>query len=435
MPQIGAKYFDEDTNDSSDDCKGGNSTFAYWDGVFNSIGGIVAFLFEAYLGKLSDVYGRKKIMYITWFCSFISPAVMIFTNNVWYYEALTPLFGLTGTFGGSPTVLTAAIVDTIPCKENRIKILAMCFGIAGIIVVIAAIITPIITAQFGLHIAFWIFTVVMLLDLLFLIFFVEETLPPQKRVTSSSSSSSTSSTSRVLFYENPFRIFKEIFHSKLIMWFSVITLITAIPESGVDDMMTNYCDEQLDVCNSNTLTEYNALFTGSMGVAMLISQLGVLPWLTKYVTDVGLFIIGLTSVMIFMIAAALLYFIPNVVIGVIIWCGFGVSYLLAPIVDGALSKRLKDEEQGLGIGVVHGVKGITFGFSPYLFGGLYKLFDNDSWLVIIPWIFGAVINGIGYIIVLGPLRKIMNKYDEKEIKGGKVPVTQFESPPNDVIIN
>eukprot|EP00486_Rosalina_sp_Unknown_P013811 CAMPEP_0201597300 /NCGR_PEP_ID=MMETSP0190_2-20130828/193845_1 /ASSEMBLY_ACC=CAM_ASM_000263 /TAXON_ID=37353 /ORGANISM="Rosalina sp." /LENGTH=122 /DNA_ID=CAMNT_0048058237 /DNA_START=8 /DNA_END=373 /DNA_ORIENTATION=+ len=61
--QVGAKYFNQDSGDS---CSSGNARYAYYGGIFDSIGGILAFLLEGYIGRLSDVYGRKKIMYFTW---------------------------------------------------------------------------------------------------------------------------------------------------------------------------------------------------------------------------------------------------------------------------------------------------------------------------------------------------------------------------------
>eukprot|EP01084_Bolivina_argentea_P119014 211087_1 len=154
LPQLGAKYFHEDSNDN---CSSGNSKWAYFSGIMSSVGGGLAFLFEGYLGRLSDIYGRKSIMYFTWSLLFIPYFPMIFTKNVWFFLILSPLISLCGALGGVPTVLQAAIADTIISKKNRTTIFAMLYGIGGIIVLIASITTQIVTHYFNDQIVFWIF--------------------------------------------------------------------------------------------------------------------------------------------------------------------------------------------------------------------------------------------------------------------------------------
>eukprot|EP01083_Nonionella_stella_P033638 92049_1 len=410
MPQIGASYFHDDNNDS--DCTSGNAHYAYYSGIMNSIGGILAFIFEGYLGRLSDVYGRKKLLYVTWSCFFIGNFLMIFTTNIWVYLCSVPLQSICGAMGGSPTVMQAAFADAIPCKTNRTIIFSILFGVGGIVVLLSALITPLITNYFGLRIVFWVFSVVMVVDLLWLILGVRETLPALKRVTNKAK------------YDNPFKILKEINSNRILFWFSMATLILSIPESGLNDIMTNYSDQMLHVCSSSKLTTYNAVFTASLGIAMLISQLGCMPLLTRCVSDIGLLIIGLIVLQIMMFCSALLYFVPGIMIAVVLFAAFGTSYILSPIIDGSLSKRLSDEDQGIGIGVIHGVKGITSAFAPYVFGGLYDLFDNYTWFVITPFIVGACIGFVGLVVIMGPLRKTINHFDEIQIKSAKVPVNQ-----------
>lgn len=361
ISQVGAKYFNEDTSDDS--CSSGNATYAYYSGIFASIGGFLAFLFEGYIGRLSDVYGRKKVMFITWFCMFIGFGVMAVTNNVWFSLALSPLMALCGTMGGSPSVLQASLADAVKSKKNRTLVFALLFGMGGLVVIIASIICPIVVEQFGTKSAFIVFAGLMLLDLLWLIFVVEETLPPNKRV------------KERVKYENPFKIFIEIKNSKILTWFSVAVLVTAIPESGLNDMMTNYCNDQLNLCSdsdgSNETTSKDALFNMTLGATMLVSQLGLMPILTRYMNDTGLLIVGLITLQSLMFMGGLLYFLPNTVVAMGIYASFGGSFLLAPIVDGSLSKRLSDEDQGIGIGVVHGIKGVTAGmfFDEYIMFG------------------------------------------------------------------
>ena len=377
--QVGAKYFNQDDDNNNNSCSSGNAKYAYYGGIFDSIGGLLAFFLEGYIGRLSDVYGRKKIMYLTWFCMFISFSIMSITSNIWFSLILSPLMSLCGMMGGSPSVLQAAIADSVKSKKNRTVIFALLFGIAGFVVIIASILCPIVVKYFGIKSAFYVFTFIMIIALLWLIFVVDETLSLEKR-----------KKNNTIKYENPFKIFLEIKDSKILTWFSIIVLVTAIPETGLNDMLTNYCNDQLDLCGdsdgNNETTSKDALFTMVLGISLLSTQLIGIPILTKCfkMSDIGLFIIGLLTLQIMMFCGGLLFFIPNIIVAMGIFASFGGSYLLSPIVDGSLSKRLSDQDQGIGIGVVHGVKGITSAFAPYLFAGLYNLFDNDHWFVITP---------------------------------------------------
>lgn len=429
--QVGAKYFNEDSDNNGDSCSSGNAKYAYYSGIFESIGGLLAFSLEGYIGRLSDCYGRKRIMYLTWFCMFISFAIMSITSNVWFSLILSPLIGLCGAMAGSPSVLQAAIADSVKSKKNRTVVFALLFGFGGLVVVVASILCPIVVKYFGLRSAFHVFSGMMILALLWLIFMIDETLPIEKRKKDK------------VKYENPFKVFKEIKDSKILTWFSIVVLVTAIPETGLNDMLTNYCNDLLNLCGdsdgNNDTTSKDALFTLTLGATMLGTQLILMPILTKCckISDTGLFIIGLITLQIMMFCGGLLYFIPHLIVAMGIFASYGGSYLLSPIVDGSLSKRLSDEDQGIGIGVVHGIKGITSAFAPYLFAGLYNLLDGDKWFVVTPFIVGSIISLFGFVIVLGPLRNVMNAYDENELRKGKVPCqqNQDDKDSNNLVIN
>eukprot|EP00484_Ammonia_sp_Unknown_P001199 CAMPEP_0197023324 /NCGR_PEP_ID=MMETSP1384-20130603/4044_1 /TAXON_ID=29189 /ORGANISM="Ammonia sp." /LENGTH=429 /DNA_ID=CAMNT_0042451519 /DNA_START=172 /DNA_END=1461 /DNA_ORIENTATION=+ len=409
MPYVGAQYFKDDSS-TSDSCNSGDAKYAYYNGIFTSIGGAVAFLLEGYLGRLADVYGRKKIMYFTWFCMFSAYSLMVFTNNVWFAIGLSPLVALCGASGGISTVLQASLADSVKCKKNRTVVFSILFGIAGLVTVVAAVLVPIVVDLLGLKAPFFVFSGIMLLALLWLIFVVEETLPANKRM------------KQTVKYQNPCTILVEIKSNKILLWFSVVALVTAIPESGLDDIIMNYCNEQLDLCGATKTTAYDSLFSITIGVVAFVFLMVLMPLMSRCINDVGLLVVGLLFLLMVMASAALLYFVPNVVVAMSIWATFAASYILNPTVDGSLSQRLDDADQGVGIGVIHGVKGLTVCFAPYLFGGLYDLFDQDEWYVTTPFMVGAAITVCGFFIVLGPLKRTINRYDEDKIRSGKVPV-------------
>lgn len=160
-----------------------------------------------------------------------------------------------------------------------------------------------------------------------------------------------------------------------------------------------------------------------MGVVMLISQLLVLPLLAKFFSDIFLFVFVLLAVFGFMASGVIAYLWPNDITGILIWAMFGLSFITSPVTNGCLAKRLNEKEQGLGMGILHAMKGLTFAVAPYAFGGLYDLFTDDGILKTMPFMLGMLFVIIGIIILFGPLKKTLNDYDDNKLRQGLVPVS------------
>eukprot|EP00483_Globobulimina_turgida_P013392 UN13416 len=146
-PVIGQDYFKED--DDNDNCNSSNSKYAYYNGIFSSIAGIFGFIIQGYLGKLSDKYGRQKLMIFTWFAMFFSLCWITFTRNIWIYLVLLPMGEMSGTFGGIPTVLQASLSDVINA-DYRTFIYAVLYGCSGIVVIAAALLVQFIQEYNGI---------------------------------------------------------------------------------------------------------------------------------------------------------------------------------------------------------------------------------------------------------------------------------------------
>ena len=261
MPILGAKYFDpdDDNSDSDNGCDSkGNATYAMWSSLFSCIGGAIGFCFESFLGRISDAYGRKKIMYFTWFALFIGNASMCITNNVWFYLILFPLSSFAGLFAGMPTVLASALSDCVIPKHKTI-IFAFLFGLAGIVSIIGSVSAALLTTYIGIKAPFFAFAITMFIALLWLIFIVDETLSDENRVALNESSVSLDNTDNHFSY-NPLKPLWRLKENKVILWVSLMALVTSIPESGIDDMIGSYTDDILNLCDNDTkAAQFNSI--------------------------------------------------------------------------------------------------------------------------------------------------------------------------------
>lgn len=114
-----------------------------------------------------------------------------------------------------------------------------------------------------------------------------------------------------------------------------------------------------------------------------------------------------------------------------LWAAYAGSFITIPITSGSLSRRLDPKEQGIGMGVIHAMKGITWAVAPYLFSSLFDYFENDSFLVTMPFVASTFFILCAFPILYGPLRTIIRDYDDAKLKSGIAPVQPLDAETRD----
>lgn len=496
VPIIGRKFFEEE-NTSDNDCNTDtNALWSYWSNMSISFAALIGFLTQTYIGRLSDAHGRKPFLVATIILLFLWNGILCFTQNMWIYLATLPIIGLNGAFTGMPTIYQAMISDVTP-KQHRTLMFLFGFGFAGILFIVAAILTRIVQNSFGLLAPVYMSQIFLLFGLLWTIFMVEETLNIEDRVNMRQSMEifhatikkkesmiemknitmnemkdenivelqiiqtkdkviggtviastidygndgqkkdienemflhSNVSTNGLYIKRivckccqsqfNPFLPFMHLKNNPLIFWVCMATLITAIPETGIDHITMSYIADILELCEDGENTKVNSYNTMAMGTSMVLTQLLLLPMLIRFCTsnDIYLIFIGIIILLMYMLTGIAMYFYPSLVFSILIYCCFGMALILPPVMNGALSKRLSKQQQGLGMGILHAMKGFTSCFAPYLFAYLYSMYArehlDDAFWKTLPFMFGLVIVLGGIPLVFGPLKKQFHLYDSK----------------------
>ena len=103
------------TNELADaQLKGGEDDFEVYNGGFLAIAALICFAFSVFLGKLSDIHGRRRYIRITVIVTTIPFLALLIYPNIWLYFGLVPLIGFVGATSTLTGLFVTYITDVMP---------------------------------------------------------------------------------------------------------------------------------------------------------------------------------------------------------------------------------------------------------------------------------------------------------------------------------
>ena len=439
MPIYGAQYFNGDSSSSCD--PKANSKYALYSGISNSFGGLFGFFVQGQIGKLTDLHGRKKMMLFSLFVALFSygGSMTIAAEDLSYYYIVllvTPFpTCVSGAFGGVPTALQASLADVLP-PDHRTVGYGVVFGLAGLAAIFGAIGAGIVESTWGLKYCIYAFDILATFGGLWLMFLVPETLDEDKQIANRQYYRKETTLAReydkkthffgkrkIIFYlkrlGEPFWPLLKMKTEPVLFGIGLIAIFVSLPEAGINDISTSYFYDVLNLCTTEEATRYSTVNAVLSGLTLMVSQMVLLPLMFGpcKLSDLGGFFVGLTMILIMCLIGVIVYFIPQVWVGFLFSLFSSLALLNPPILNGALSRRLDEKEQGIGLGVLHAVKGVTFATAPIAFALLYDNFSDDKYgaLKTISFLVGTGFVLCGYPVLFCVLRNALNAYDEQKL--------------------
>jgi DHA1 family tetracycline resistance protein-like MFS transporter len=316
-------------------------------GVASGISGVLSLFGTPTIGRLSDAVGRRNLMLLTVVVTALPACSLLFIENMLIYEGLRAASGLlTATF--SLAFAMAADVTTVEQRGAAIGQIVASFGVAFSIGPLVATVMDGWTGMLGPHILAIVLTVV---NIAYIWFLLPETLPQRKH-----------SPSVCSHLRSPFETVVPMLAHPTLRLLAAIVFFVNISEMGLISLIISFLQRHLGFTPMDI-----AIFAVVLGVAMAASQAFMLPCLLRRFQ-------GRTIILVATVVNA----IHTAAYGLLTakWQAFlilmltTVAFLGFAAATHLVSRMVPPTRQGQFQGALTGIRALTNGIGPTLFGPL-----------------------------------------------------------------
>lgn len=305
------------------------------------------------LGRLSDRYGRKKILIISQLGSAVGYLILGLAGNL-------PLLFLSriidGITGGNISIAQAYIAD-VTTKKDRAKGMGMIGAAFGLGFIFGPAIGGFLS-KFSFSTPAYFATVISLLSVAATVFFLKETVDEKKAIVSPKTKLNLEEFKRVLSIY-PIGI--------LIIVFFIVNLASSIQQGNFalwTQKTFNYGPAQ------------NGWLFAYIGILAVIVQLKVLPFLIKKFNEKTILFISLIFLFLGLILVPLVP-VPNFLYVSLFFLPFGFG-LSNPTIQALASENVPKEEYGGTLGFLQSAGSLGRIIGPIIGGVVFEFFGKDN---------------------------------------------------------
>ncbi len=362
---------------------GGLADAAFYGGLLMTAYAAMQFIFAPVLGELSDKFGRRPVLLIALLglgLDYIFHA---------YAPSITWLFIgriISGMAGASHTVATAYVAD-ISTAENRAK----SFGLIGAAFGIGFIFGPTIgglTAEISVNAPFFVAAVLTLLNFLYGFFFIPESLSVENR--------RKINYSKMIPGNSILKLLKYSFGGLILALFLAHLSGSSLPATWSYFTMEVYEWEEWEV----------GLSLSAVGIMVAIVQGFLIGFSVKKFGETKVMIGGF---LLWTFGMTLFAFATNQWLLYIFLIPYALGGVAGPTLQGYMSNRVSEKEQGNLQGSITGMISLTTILGPLISTSLFYYFSNENTTFYFPgapYLMSGIILFISTIIVYYSLKKI-----------------------------
>jgi len=311
------------------------------------------FLFAPIVGNLSDRFGRRPVLLISLAGFGVNYALMAFAPTMfWLFIGRL----IAGALGATLATANAFIADVSPPEKRAAN-----FGLIGAAFGVGFILGPVLggfLAQYGVRAPFFAAAALALINVIYGLIVLPETLPPEKR--------------RPFEWRraNPLGAFRHLAKRPIVLGLAWVMLVFGIAHQVYPAIWSFFTQEKfgwspLDI----------GLSLGFVGVIYGFSQAVITRWAIPRFGEIRSATIGLIVLSLAYFAYAFAF--AGWQIYVIALASF-LAALIGPAINGIMSNRTSESEQGELQGAMASIAAIGAIIGPILFTGLFGTFSTKG---------------------------------------------------------
>ncbi len=311
------------------------------------------------LGALSDRYGRRPVLLISFLGSAIGYTVFGIGGAIWVLFAGRIIEGITG---GDISTIFAYFADITP-REQRTKIFGWVSAVTGIGTALGPTLGGLIADRFGYSAPMFLAAIITMLNVIFGFFFIPESLEKKNRLEAIP-----------LVRLNPFTQLINVLSMKNVGRILISAFLIWVPNGSLQAIFSQF---SIDTFNWKPATI--GLMFSIIGIQDILSQSLIMPRLLLKLSDSQIAILGMTSEIIGYLligASALFSYYPLIIAGMFVF-GFGDS-IFGPSFNGMISKSVDAGEQGRIQGGSQSIQALARIIGPIIGGQIYVLLGHTA---------------------------------------------------------
>ncbi|KAG9350842.1 hypothetical protein JZ751_024731 [Albula glossodonta] len=301
-------------------------------GLIQGVKGLLSFLSAPLIGALSDVWGRKSFLLLTVFFT-CAPIPLLKISPWWYFAVIS----VSGVFAVTFSVVFAYVADITQEHER-----SMAYGLVSATFAASLVTSPAIGAYlgrvYGDSLVVVLASAIAMLDICFILVAVPESLPEKIRPASWGAPISWEQA-------DPFASLRKVGQDSTVLLICITVFLSYLPEAG----------------------QYSSFF-------LYLRQTVVLSLLMRSIGNKNTILLGL-GFQILQLA----------------WYGFGsepwmvwaagavaaMSSITFPAISALVSRTADPDQQGVGQGMITGIRGLCNGLGPALYGFIFYIFHVE----------------------------------------------------------
>ncbi|KAI7791258.1 MFSD14 family MFS transporter [Triplophysa rosa] len=325
-------------------------------GLIQGVKGLLSFLSAPLIGALSDVWGRKSFLLLTVFFT-CAPIPLMKISPWWYFAVIS----VSGVFAVTFSVIFAYVADITQEHER-----SMAYGMVSATFAASLVTSPAIGAYlsqvYGDSLVVVLASAIAMLDICFILVAVPESLPEKMRPASWGAPISWEQA-------DPFASLRKVGQDSTVLLICITVFLSYLPEAGQYSSFFLYLQQIMGFS-----PETVAAFIAVLGLLSIVAQTVVLSLLMRSIGNKNTILLGL-GFQILQLA----------------WYGFGsepwmmwaagavaaMSSITFPAVSALISRTADPDQQGVGQGMVTGIRGLCNGLGPALYGFIFYIFHVE----------------------------------------------------------